>query len=48
MTIYLTDHAFSVNLKHFDVMFTSILALFFLVGTANKFHFLLLKSFVSK
>ena len=39
MTIYLTDDAFSVKAKCFDKMFTSILALFFLLRIANKSHF---------
>ena len=36
MTIYLTDDAFSVKAKRFNKMFTSILALFFLLRIANK------------
>ena len=39
MTIYLTDDAFSVKAKRFNKMFTSILALFFLLRIANKSHF---------
>ena len=39
MTIYLTDDAFSVKAKRFDKMFTSILALLFLLRIANKSHF---------
>ena len=31
MTIYVTDDAFSVKAKRFNKMFTSILALFFLL-----------------
>ena len=38
MTIYLTDDAFSVKAKRFNKMFTSILALFFLLRIANKSH----------
>ena len=32
MTIYVTDDAFSVKAKRFNKMFTSILALFFLLS----------------
>ena len=39
MTICLADDAFSVKVKRFNKMLTSILALFFLLGTANKSHF---------
>ena len=39
MTIYLTGDAFSVKAKRFNKMFTSILALFFLLRIANKSHF---------
>ena len=39
MTIYLTDDAFSVKAKRFNKMFTSILALLFLLRIANKSHF---------
>ena len=39
MTIYLTDNVFSVKAKRFDKMFTSILALFFLLRIASKSHF---------
>ena len=39
MTIHLTDDAFSVKAKRFNKMFTSILALFFLLRNANKSHF---------
>ena len=39
MAIYLTDDAFSVKAKHFNKVFTSILALFFLLRIANKSHF---------
>ena len=34
----LTDDAFSVKAKRFNKMFTSILALFFLLRIANKSH----------
>ena len=39
VTIYLTDDAFSVKAKRFIQMFTSLLALFFLLRVANKSHF---------
>ena len=57
MTIYLTDDAFSVKAKRFNKMFTSILALFFLLSLKTlycmnlsinhfiKAEFLLLKSY---
>ena len=44
MTIYLTDDAFSVKAKRFNKIFTSILALFFLLRIANKSHFYAPKS----
>ena len=37
--MYLTDDAFSVKAKLFIQMFTSILALFFLLRIANKSRF---------
>ena len=45
MTIYLTDDAFNVKAKRFNKMFTTILALFFLLRIANKSIFILELSF---
>ena len=37
--MYLTDDAFNVKVKRFNKMFTSILALFFLLRLANRSYF---------
>ena len=46
MTIYLTDDAFRVKAKRFNKMFTSILALFFLLSI--NFVFKLIRKFLNQ